>query len=351
MKHILVLFFLIFIPLSKCFSQNLFPIETNDKWGYIDKTGKTIINPVFEQAGAFSEGMALIIKDGKIGYINESGKITIQPQFETASPFSEGVAAVMIENKWGFINRKGRLIIEPRFAFVSKFRNGLCRVKQTPTNVDKWGYIDTTGKWIVGPDWYHAGDFTEGLAWIGNEKNDFGYINNKGNIVIQLKFNRENVMSWQGLELFGEQEFSEGLSAVISGAKYGYIDKTGKWVIDTIFDWAGNFMEGLAPVEINKKFGYINASGKIVIPLIYESAEIFSEGLAAVGIGQGNDKRFGFIDKKGNMVIKPTLLGNAYRYAFINEPFVFSNGIAYTYFPGWNWGYINTKGEIIWKKK
>jgi len=47
--------------------------------------------------------------------------------------------------------------------------------------------------------------------------------------------------------------FSEGLGAVKAGHRRGYINKTGKTVVGTIFDDAGSFSEGLAAVMIRNR--------------------------------------------------------------------------------------------------
>src|SRR5882724_11101506 len=67
----------------------LFPIVRDHKTGYIDKTGKIVIEPQFEgNAGEFSEGFAPISIDTdgiphhmRFGFIDITGKIVIPPQF------------------------------------------------------------------------------------------------------------------------------------------------------------------------------------------------------------------------------------------------------------------------------
>ena len=66
--------------------------------------------------------------------------------------------------------------------------------------------------------------------------------------------------------------------------KWGFIDKTGRFVLNAQFRWAGRFSEGLAPVKVGDKYGYIDKTGTIAIPPRFSKAESFSEGLAAVGI-------------------------------------------------------------------
>ena len=67
---------------------------------------------------------------------------------------------------------------------------------------------------------------------------------------------------------------------------YGYIDKTGKYVIEPQFSSAGIFStNGLAfaQVEENGLYGYIDATGEFVIPAKYLDAYEFNEhGYACV---------------------------------------------------------------------
>ena len=49
-------------------SSRLFPAKSDGKYGFIDKTGKYVINPQFDDAEAFSEGLARVwIGDWKTG--------------------------------------------------------------------------------------------------------------------------------------------------------------------------------------------------------------------------------------------------------------------------------------------
>ena len=69
-------------------------VKMASKYGFIDKSGKVVIEPQFDNAEPFSEGLACVEKDGKWGFIDKSGKMVIEPQFDGASDFSEGLAKV-----------------------------------------------------------------------------------------------------------------------------------------------------------------------------------------------------------------------------------------------------------------
>ncbi len=97
-------------------------------------------------------------------------------------------------------------------------------------------------------------------------------------------------------------------------SKYGYIDKSGKFIIPPQFDTPGYHIEGVASVEIDGKCGFIDKRGDFVIPLQFEYVDDFSEGFAVVSI----DGKYGYINRSGTVVIPPT-----FKYATY-----FSDGLA-----------------------
>ena len=56
------------------FTENLAKVKLNNKWGFIDKTGKTIIPFEYEQAISFQNGKARVKKNGKWFWIDKTGK-------------------------------------------------------------------------------------------------------------------------------------------------------------------------------------------------------------------------------------------------------------------------------------
>ncbi|EPZ6837230.1 WG repeat-containing protein, partial [Campylobacter coli] len=54
----------------------------NGKWGFIDKSGKIVIESKFDDAWYFREGLAAVELNGKYGFIDKSGKIIAKPEFD-----------------------------------------------------------------------------------------------------------------------------------------------------------------------------------------------------------------------------------------------------------------------------
>jgi serine/threonine protein kinase len=265
----------------------------------------------------FSEGLARVIFDGRVGYINSKGNFVIQPQFDGASYFSNGLALAWIYGKnRGYIDKTGHFVIPPQFArnAAHNFSEGLARLCIIRT----CGYIDKTGHLVIERKFPNAQDFSNGLAAVMTS-HKWGYINKSGKFVIPAHFDEAN-------------HFSQELAAVKTNDKWGYINKSGKFVIPAQFDKANNFSQELAAVKTNDKWGFINQSGQIVIQPQFNEVSDFFEGLVAV---KTNDK-WSFINKNGNFIIEPQF----------DEVKDFSEGLARVKMNE-KWGYINTHGHLI----
>ena len=130
-------------------SQTEKPSASQTPPAVTEQTGKFVINPQFDSANNFSEGLAAVRidddKTGKWGYIDKQGKMAINPQFDSAFDFREGLAAVLIGDhktgKRGFIDKQGKMVINPQFNSASNFSEGLAAVRIGDDKTGKWGYI------------------------------------------------------------------------------------------------------------------------------------------------------------------------------------------------------------------
>ena len=108
------------------------PFKDGDRWGYKHPDGTVAIEPKFDSAGSFSEGLARIRMGDLWGYANASGALEIDPQFEQARHFSEGVAKVRLNGKWGLIDTNGfwvdsvesQSFLDDRGRFISEQDHG-----------------------------------------------------------------------------------------------------------------------------------------------------------------------------------------------------------------------------------
>ena len=53
--------------------------------------------------------------------------------------------------------------------------------------------------------------------------------------------------------------------------RHGFIDKTGKEIVEPKYDYVYDFEEGFAKVELNGKHGFVDKTGKEVIPPVLKN--------------------------------------------------------------------------------
>jgi len=158
---------------------------------------------------------------------------------------------------------------------------------------DSEGVRDSV-KWAIEPAFSGAPPiFSEGLAAVGST-GKMGYIDKTGEIVIPLRYNRA-------------YPFREGLAAVQKDWRWGYLDAQGNVVIPFQYDEAYEFSGGLAPVEKDNKWYVIDRSGNVRLETEYDYISAFREGMAIVQIAgreYGGDFRYNLIDSSGNLLFK-----------------------------------------------
>lgn len=357
-----------------------FIIEQANKWGFIDRSGRVIIQPKFDIIRNFSENRAAFKKDSKLGFIDADGNVVIKPQFEEVTNFVEGRAIFRKDRKFGVIDASGKIVIEPNIDDIySIYEQRLAFNKN-----NHWGVMDLEGNIIVNPSFTQISVFSEGLAIYSIESKqnsqELGLLDRNGRVVNKLqkdfyvsydsdiksrRFNNgrlpvykadrnllpldkwfnARVHFWGGyidrtghaivpLKYDTVSDFSECLAQVQRTGIQGFIDPMGKIVIDTKpYESVGFFSEGLAPVQIQEKWGYIDRTGKVVINLQFDEANPFTNGLASVNI----NGKWGAIDRQGKIIINPQF----------DSYFSFAEPLAKVTI-GKQWGYIDRTGKIVW---
>ena len=170
---------------TKAPDLGLIPVKSSDKWQYIDKEGKIIINPQFSYAAGFFEGLALVRNTAnpqRYGFINDQGVMAINANYIAATSFSEGLACVVQENgSPTYIDSKGQIKFTLKDAQVATFfSEGYAAFSQFDKDGNSiWGYVDKTGAVKIVPQFYSASIFSEGMAAIMDKDSKWGFIDAK----------------------------------------------------------------------------------------------------------------------------------------------------------------------------
>lgn len=279
---------------ANSFSEGLAAVQTNGKWGYIDTTGNVVIPFTLQSTFAFSEGLAVYGSGLYYGYLDTTGKAVTPAIYSEASSFRNGIACVKKENRYGFIDKTGAAVTDFVYGEKSQAEEGLIPVFYGDANKGiNTGYLTLDGTVALDFLWYDAKPFCQGLAAAKTEYTEpWGFIDKTGTFVIQPQ--------WDEVE-----SFRQGCALVTVKNQYTFINTTGAQITEKTYGKAYSFTEdGLARVgnatPTGYSFGYLNTEGTEVIPLQYSDARDFSRGYAAVSDG----KAWAFINKDGTLLCK-----------------------------------------------
>ena len=116
--------------------------------------GDTIIPAIYDDIHCFNHGVAACLNNGKWGFINRSGNFIIQPIYlevnmfrpePSRHPFNEGLANVKnSDGTWIYIDVAGNQVIPDNYLFAKSFSGGRAEVYHS----EKWRTIDKNGNCV-----------------------------------------------------------------------------------------------------------------------------------------------------------------------------------------------------------
>lgn len=290
------------------YSNGMSAYYENGLWGFISPGGKILIAPAYDEVSDFDGTFALVKKDGKWGVVDAYGNLVFPCDYDNISSFTDGVAVAVTGGLKHYLYSDGKKkSLSTSYEFY-EYSDGYARIKDSKTG--KWGYIDHKGIIRVNPRYDSATDFKTGHAVVslngktysinkaGDRKalsfspeqkvvtfdNGAGYVENK-NGSLSFFTKGYNVVPGEYKEIY---DFSDGLARVknMNGGVL-YLTEEGKVAL-SLKDYAdaGDFSEGKAWVRRNAMYGYVNKRGSLVVDTLFTYASDFNNQLAYVAKGQ-----------------------------------------------------------------
>lgn len=289
--------------------DRLYPFEgAYGRWGYMDITGRVVLDPAYDAAEPFSEGRAKVRVGDAYGFINPSGTVVVPVRFSSAAAFSQGRALVSEgaerAKRYGFVDPAGNVVVSCDLLLAYSYSEGRALVQFREYRLP-WlaqlfkrraealtGFLDLDGR-VVFELPREAASFSEGLAPFFQpallSSGRWGYVRPDGSVAIPP--------TYRGTAY----RFNGGLARVVQNEEFTFIDSTGRSAFGSAYSLAHAFSEGRAAVQVGDHWGYIDETGELVIAPRFDQAGSFSEGLAAVEV----DGRWGFIGPDGQFAIEP----------------------------------------------
>lgn len=294
------------------FSDNgLAPAMQKGKSGAINRKGEIVIPFIYDKLDYFyASGLAIVKKDGKFGFVNEVGKEIIPIVYkEVDQSMVDEIVLVSKDKKWAFFSNNGKQLTNFQYDKVidipvsndkthysTYFKGGLAIVyfDNQPQLVNKnMKVIVPVGKY----------DYIESLNKNGfgivAKNNKYGIIDNKGNEIIRLEYDKiEHPKRYSNiLELFVSEK----------NGTLQIFDENIKLIKDNILDYSWDkidfddyYLDVLLLKDNQNKFGIIDETGKIIIPFEFEELRPFDGQETTIA---KKNNYFGIIDFKNKELI------------------------------------------------
>lgn len=323
-------------------------------YGYVDKNLNLKIPMKYDYAESFKSGFAQVEYEGKKYFINKKGdEIPLisknsNLEYEEVLDFYNGISLVStkkfekndfaykyrynhLAGLWGVINEFGEEIIQPQYIFANGFRNGIAIVCKGTWKKDKndkysvenpiWGGINTDGIEVI-PFIFDEIKFFDNTNDVfmahygGLEDGHWGIIDHNGNWVAQPVFEDIRYKFFDGLFAFNNEPIKEkypikeGSDDEEEDVLYGVYDSNlQKILLEPQFLWVNFLQDGLLQVgvydEEQDKYieKIIDRNGKEQFHSVYSLFFELNSNYLSAGIwDEEGNKKFGVIDKKGNVI-------------------------------------------------
>ncbi|HOW52736.1 MAG TPA: WG repeat-containing protein [bacterium] len=310
------------------FTSGLAAVKTvESKYGFIDKTGKWVIPPEYDDAGFFDGEIAPVKKGEKWGYVDIRNKIVIDFQYDLAFGFNGFLAQAMIGDKHQVIDKTGKVLFssnkyydlvvlsselmglqrfpsewillskekviagpERSYYKVGKFHDGLSAVMRFKKNKGYWGFIDTKGNEKIPLKYNYATDFSDGIAAVEKE-GLWNFISLEGKALASEKLKKVDQQTQQGVWIVEDINGDKGLWSLAKGFS------------DMEYDEVGPFISGQT-IRVRKKglYGLIDTAGKEILPAQYEEINQCKDDSHFLIKNKG---LWGYGDALGDIIITP----------------------------------------------
>jgi hypothetical protein len=234
---------------------------------------------IYEKVSTFSNGIAIVQRDGEIFAVNHRNQRTAllreQVGAEDFGNLTQNRVAILMQNgKWRRANAS--FTMDPvEFDEIGAYSEGFAAVKHN----GRWGVIDLAGEVLIPA--VHEDIIRDSLG------RSYGqgvvFIRSGGEVHMYSGGARVEGISFEDARPFS----NEGPAAVKSGGKWGFIDRTGRMVIEPQYEDAYSFSGHLAAVKYGDYWGYLALTGDFGIEPQFHQARSFRNGSAPVLTDRG----------------------------------------------------------------
>lgn len=241
-------------------------------WGYLDGNGDWAVEPIYQEALPFYQEaqVAWVKQNDRYGAIDRQGKTVIPVEQQTILADSrDGYMVIANDNNASLYDNHGNKVfgVEGR---IGGFNHDVAVFARVKENGAQYGLIDRKGNIVVEPLYAAVGEISGGRPLVKTLDGKVYVLNSDGS---------------QGASLPGNVSISNagGGYAVYQDANglLGYVSQTGEIAIPARFYIAGSFVDGAALVKTGAGYGLLSPDGSFALEPQFAQGSSLGHGLYA----------------------------------------------------------------------
>lgn len=282
------------------------------KKGFIDKDGKEIIAPIYDEIALYNTHIETIIYPENYSDLPTSrifdlnGKSLSKALKYDAFEYYPNLGLIQVDkdDEAGLINVEGKTIFKPQYRsiYIDTIEQ---RIRLTSHDL-KMKLTDRNGK-ILGSEYDDIDQFFNGISKVGISKN--------GKYLVGLiDVNGKEILDPQPISLFFDMDDEKKFALMYKNNKVGVLSADGKTTVEPIYDeiiYNSRYNDDwslIAITRMDKKMGLINIStGEILAKPIYKHIFSMGKGDSVLFCLRDDDGNNMVMDKYGKILIPPTL--------------------------------------------
>ena len=328
--------------------KGYYSVYAEDKWGIIDETGNTVIDPMYqemiivlnnkkdvflctydinEKTGEYKtkaidknnkeiyteydqveplenydsngnawyeEDIIKVKKDGKYGLIDIDGKKVLSIEYESIETLKglENSILVKKDGKYGLVNKSGATIINPEYSKIEKYDEDYKKGYITVDSKNKYGLVSYAGSKILENKYEKIDAIYGENYYVIEEKGNQQVINASGEKIVDSGFDKITQLNTDGI-IFKKDK------------KYGFMDYNEKVIIEPEYDNLKEINEGILRARKDKKYGLIDLKNKEKLKFNYK--DIYYEENAGFYVAEDEKYNSEIIDSDFEVKLKGIL--------------------------------------------
>jgi hypothetical protein len=242
------------------------------KRGYVNRfIGELILPAQKDRAWMFSEGLGGVLKDNKLGFINIKGETVIPFQFPYDPVFEPKVdflfkngfcTATNSKGMHGLINKQGKWVLSPEYDYITNPVKGYRVVKRG----DLYGVIDSMFNWTMPITYEWVKVTTTGFVVIQNDVQKLLAFDTR-TVLQPAIYDQTNELHYNSHKVTKKGEdilVCSDYTAFCINEKWGVMDKKGKVVIKAQYSEITMLTDNLFSCQKGDYLIIVNVNGEVV---------------------------------------------------------------------------------------